>query len=56
MVDLDPSPRSPEGERLKVLATLIEAYEQNHFPIDAPDPSEAMKFRMEQFGLSAKDL
>lgn len=56
LVDLDPSPRSPEGERLEVLATLVESYEQKHFPIEAPDPIEAIKFRMEQSGLSTKDL
>lgn len=44
------------GALLEVLATLVEAYEQKHFPIDAPDPVEAIKFRMEQSGLSPKDL
>jgi HTH-type transcriptional regulator/antitoxin HigA len=44
------------GGRLDVLATLIEAYENEHFPIDTPDPIEAIKFRMEQQGLSRKDL
>lgn len=47
---------SPEGDRLDVLTTLIEAYEERRFPIDAPDPVEAIKFRMEQQGLSRKDL
>jgi hypothetical protein len=47
---------SPEGERLDVLATLVEAYERKHFPMDLPDPVEAIKFRMEQSGLSPKDL
>ena len=45
-----------EGERLDVLVTLIEAYEQKHFPLDLPDPVEAIKFRMEQKGLTPKDL
>ena len=45
-----------EGDRLDVLATLIDAYEAKHFPIDPPDPIEAIKFRMEQQGLSRKDL
>ena len=45
-----------EGERLDVLATLVEAYERKHFPMDLPDPVEAIKFRMEQSGLSPKDL
>jgi HTH-type transcriptional regulator/antitoxin HigA len=48
--------RTPQGDRLDVLATLIDAYESEHFPIDPPDPVEAIKFRMEQQGLSRKDL
>ena len=47
---------SPEGDRLDVLVTLVEAYERAHFPMDLPDPIEAIKFMMEQRGLSAKDL
>lgn len=47
---------TPEGERLDVLATLVEAYERKHFPMDLPDPVEAIRFRMEQSGLSPKDL
>jgi HTH-type transcriptional regulator/antitoxin HigA len=45
-----------EGDRLDVLATLIDAYENEHYPMDPPDPIEAIKFRMEQQGLSRKDL
>ncbi len=45
-----------EGDRLDVLATLIDAYEAAHYPMDPPDPIEAIKFRMEQQGLSRKDL
>ena len=47
---------TPEGERLDVLVTLVEAYERKHFPLDLPDPVEAIKFRMEQIDLSPKDL
>jgi HTH-type transcriptional regulator / antitoxin HigA len=47
---------TPRGDRLDVLATLIEAYEAKHFPVDPPDPIEAIRFRMEQQGLSRKDL
>jgi len=47
---------TPEGDRLDVLVTLIEAYERLHFPMDLPDAVEAIKFRMEQQGLTAKDL
>ena len=44
------------GDRLEVLTTLVEAYEQAHFPIDAPDPIEAIKFRLEQQGTDKKTL
>lgn len=47
---------TPEGERLDVLVTLVEAYEEKHFPMDLPDPIEAIKFTMEQKGLTVKDL
>lgn len=45
-----------EGDRLDVLATLIDAYESEHYPFDPPDPIEAIKFRMEQQGLTRRDL
>jgi HTH-type transcriptional regulator/antitoxin HigA len=45
-----------DGDRLDVLVTLIEAYEEEHYPIDPPDPIEAIKFRMEQQGLTRRDL
>jgi HTH-type transcriptional regulator / antitoxin HigA len=45
-----------DGDRLDVLATLIDAYASEHFPMDPPDPIDAIKFRMEQQGLSRKDL
>src|SRR5581483_5352358 len=47
---------TPEGDRLDVLVTLIEAYERTHFPMDLPDAVEAIKFRMEQSGLTPADL
>lgn len=47
---------TPEGDRLDILATLIDAYETEHYPMDPPDPVEAIKFRMEQQGLTRKDL
>src|SRR6266571_3216991 len=47
---------TPEGERLDVLVTLVEAYERKHYQLDLPDPVEAIKFRMEQKGMTAKDL
>jgi len=45
-----------EGDRLEVLTTLVEAYEQAHFPMDAPDPIEAIKFRLEQQGANKQAL
>lgn len=47
---------TPDGDRLDVLATLIDVYESQHYPMDPPDPIEAIQFRMEQMGLSRKDL
>src|SRR5712691_318240 len=47
---------TPEGDRLDVLATLVDAYEAVHFPMDPPDPIEAIRFRMEQRGMTRKDL
>jgi HTH-type transcriptional regulator/antitoxin HigA len=47
---------TPAGDRLDILATLIEAYEDEHYPMDPPDPIDAIKFRMEQQGLTRKDL
>ena len=47
---------TPTGDRLDVLVTLIEAYEDKHYPMDPPDPIEAIGFRMEQQGLTRKDL
>jgi HTH-type transcriptional regulator/antitoxin HigA len=56
LIDLDPSPDGPDGERLEVLGALVQAYEARQHPIDLPDPVEAIKFRMEQQGLTARDL
>jgi HTH-type transcriptional regulator / antitoxin HigA len=49
-------PGTAAGDRLDILATLIEAYENERYPMDPPDPIEAIKFRMEQQGLTRKDL
>ena len=48
--------RTPQGDKLDVLVTLVEGYERRHFPMDLPDAVEAIKFRMEQQGLTPKDL
>lgn len=47
---------TPEGDRLDVLVTLVEAYEARNFPIALPDPIEAIKFRMDQAGLTPRDM
>lgn len=51
-----PEPNTPEGEQFEVMLTLIESYESKHFPVEFPDPVEAIKFRMEQSGLTVRDL
>ncbi len=52
----DAQPGTPEGDVLDVLGILIDKYEQEHYPIDYPEPIEAIKFRMEQLGYSQNDL
>ena len=47
---------SEEGDELEILGILIDQYESEHFPIDLPDPIEAIKFRMEQLGYTQTDL
>ena len=54
--DHEPEPGSLDGDRFEILLTLVDAYEAKHFPVDLPDPVEAIKFRMEQGGLTPKDL
>ena len=54
LIELDPFVDSAEGERLDVLGTLVQAYEAKHYPIDPPDPIDAIKFRMEQSGRPSK--
>jgi HTH-type transcriptional regulator/antitoxin HigA len=49
-------PDTLEGEKLDVMSTLIEAYESRHYPLDLPDPVDAIKFEMERKGLTVKDL
>jgi HTH-type transcriptional regulator/antitoxin HigA len=52
----DAAPDTPQGDRLEVLATLVEAYEDKHYSIPAPDPVEALLYTMESRGLTRKDL
>ncbi len=47
---------TPDADEMEILVTLIEAYENKHYPINVSDPVEAIKFRMEQQGLTPKDL
>ena len=56
LMESDPDLGTPAGDRLDILVTLVQAYEAKYLPIDAPDPVEAIKFRMDQSGLSVKDL
>jgi HTH-type transcriptional regulator/antitoxin HigA len=53
---MDAEINTPEGDELDVLVTLIEAYESKHYAINAPNPIEAILFRMDQYGLKDKDL
>ena len=56
LMERDPDLGTADGDRLDVLVTLVQAYEAKHHPIDPPDPIEAIKFRMDQAGLTVKDL
>ncbi|EKT54007.1 helix-turn-helix domain-containing protein [Providencia rettgeri Dmel1] len=56
MFDNEPALNTPEGDYFEVMCLLIEEYEKRHYPIEAPNPIEAIKFRMEQQGLTVKDL
>jgi HTH-type transcriptional regulator/antitoxin HigA len=52
----DALPDTPEGDEAELLAILIEKYEEENYPIEAPDPIEAIKFRMEQMDMTNNDL
>ena len=52
----DAAKGTEQGDELEILSILIDNYEKDHFPIDLPDPIEAIKFRMEQLGMKQKDL
>jgi len=56
LMESDPDLGTPEGDRLDILVTLVQAYEAKHVPITAPNPVDAIKFLMDQRGLSVKDL
>lgn len=56
MFDNEPPTDTPEGDFFEIMCVLINEYENKHFPIEAPDPIEAIKFRMEHQGLTVKDL
>jgi HTH-type transcriptional regulator / antitoxin HigA len=56
LLDLNPEPGTSEDEELDILSTLVEVYEAKHYPVEAPDPVEAMRYVMEEKGLKQKDL
>ncbi len=56
LMEAEPEPGSARGEELELLSVLVERYEDEHFPMDLPDPVAAIRFRMEQQGLKSKDL
>ena len=56
LVDIDPEANTPDGDRLELLRVLVGRYEDEHFPLERPDPIEAIKFRMEQEQLSIADM
>lgn len=56
LIDADPKRGTPEADRLEILGTLVQTYETQHYPLELPDPIDAIKFRMDQQGLQAKDL
>lgn len=56
LMDLDPSEGTPELDELELMAMVVEEYEELHEPVLPPDPLEAIKFRVEQMGLSDRDL
>lgn len=56
LIDLDPDPGTSEGNRLEVLATIVESYEKERFPIKKPNPIEAIKIRMDDLGFRQQDL
>ena len=56
LVDRDPAAGTPDGDRLDVLTTLIEAYEATHYPIASPDPIDLLRHVMESRGLTRKDM
>lgn len=56
LMDADPAEDTPEADELELLALLVDRYEEDHFPVDPPDPVDAIEFRMEQMGLRNKDL
>lgn len=56
LIALDPEPGTPDADRLEVLTVLVKDYERTRFPVTVPDPIEALQFRMDQMGLTPRDL
>lgn len=56
LVAFDPEPDTPDGDALELISTLVADYETRHFPLDFPDPIDAIRFRMAEQGLKQRDL
>jgi len=56
LMEIDPESGTPEADELQLLALVVEDFEKEHFPIGLPDPIEAIRFRMDQQGLTRRDL
>jgi HTH-type transcriptional regulator/antitoxin HigA len=56
LIEMNPSTKSEAGREMKLLVHLVEQFEEENYPIDFPDPIEAIKVRMEDLGLQPKDL
>jgi len=56
LMDKDPAPGTPNADRLELLALIVRDFEEKNYPVDIPDPIEAINFRMEQMGLTRKDM
>ena len=56
LIALDPVENTPEYDELDIISTLVEVYEDVHYPIESPDPVDAVKYIMQEKGLNQKDL
>ncbi len=56
LMDMNPGQKTDQGRELKLLLVLVECYEDEHYPIESPDPIEAIKVRMDDLGMTQSDL